>query len=128
MSNEKRTKWLARLSDVSEVIRLVRGDLGCACPLSVFEHYQVAYREEDPGPLVQVIVGDRLLLWIVDGTDIPLSASTLSPIITKGCKERDRRGLNRFRLVLEGMHSHPETLILEQIMAPYDSRTHIHFL
>ncbi len=94
--------WQQHLTQRSHAVHLVRGILGCTCPETVFDHYQIRPRNVASLPLLELIMGDRLLVWIVDGQRISEPEPVLSRLLRSGLKERDRRRLNRFRLVLTG--------------------------
>lgn len=121
MAGEKERKWVSRLAVPSNVAALVRERLGCGCPREVFEHYQVVRSTVDGIPLVRLIMGDRLLVWIVDPSHLDSPGERIRALLEKGVAERDRRTLNRFRLVIAGKipPTPPETV------AP---RVHLHFL
>lgn len=102
MSRMNEERWQGNLADRSEVVFLVRGLLGCTCPQEVFDHYQVGQRVLTSMPLVELIMGDRLLVWIIDGDRIGEPERILSELLRGGLEERERRGLNRFRLVVVG--------------------------
>ena len=44
-------------------------------------------------------MGDRLLVWILDTEAVDDTAEAIPRMLARGTAERDRRGLNRFRLV-----------------------------
>lgn len=128
MKQEVQNIWLSRLSNSSEIMRLVRGRLGCACDPAVFEHYKIETLQKRFGPVVQLIIGDRLLLWIMGATGFVISETTLRSILEEGCQERNQRELNRFRLVLEGKWALEDKAIIELVMEHFDSKIHVHLL
>ena len=86
----------------NQMKRFVKNTLGCTCPDSVFEH-----QEFDSGISISNIknckklcAGERLLIYLIDIESIPNLPLSITSIIAEGRKERDSRGLNRFRLVL----------------------------
>ncbi|RLB12800.1 MAG: hypothetical protein DRG63_11210 [Deltaproteobacteria bacterium] len=120
--------WLARLSEKDNVQALVQDALGCACPSTVFDHFQVQYMQGDPVPFIQIIVGNRLLLHLMHPDSTMLSQELILDLLKKGRNERDRRGLNRFRLVLVGSHISPRKEWEEELSSLKDSKVHLHFL
>ena len=82
-----------------EIKRFVQETLGCSCPEEVFN--KIDYQKECDGiPGSKVIVGNRLLIYIItlDGkSDIQ---GVINPALERGVVERDNKGFNRFRLVL----------------------------
>jgi len=102
MSQINEARWQGHLAERSRAVLLVRGLLGCTCPQEVFDHYQVGRQVITFMPVVELIMGDRLLVWMVDGAKISDPGETLSKLLEAGLSKRKRRGLNRFRLVVVG--------------------------
>jgi hypothetical protein len=100
LTNEE--KWQCELTERSRVVALVRGLIGCTCPEEIFDHYQVGQHVIKSLPAVELIMGDRLLTWIIDGGKVADPGRTLRHLLHSGRAERDSRGLNRFRLVVVG--------------------------
>ena len=108
--------------------RFVQETLGCSCPEEVFD--KIDYQKECDGiSRSKVIVGDRLLIYIItmDGkSDIQ---GVINSALERGVEERDKKGFNRFRLVL--VASHPDELRSSAEQAFNDSgyaneKTHLH--
>jgi hypothetical protein len=95
-------EWQQDLAERSRAVSLVRGLLGCTCPEEIFDHYQIRQQVIGSLPVVEVMMGERLLVWIIDGRRIVDPGQTLVNLLKGGLKERDQRGLNRFRLVVVG--------------------------
>lgn len=110
--------------------RFVRDILGCTCPERVFEQIEDQRVQSKASPHTRtIIVGGRLLIyiWEVDGSDDLRHG--ISAMLAAGRRERDTRGLNRFRAVL-AVES-PETVLPQAnlILAQFkgsDDRMHIH--
>ncbi len=102
MNQSKEKEWQRLLAERPAVLFLVRGLLGCTCPAEVFDHYQVRRHVLQSVPIVQLIMGDRLLVWIIDGAKVAEPGQTLPQLLEAGLAERERHGLNRFRLVTVG--------------------------
>jgi len=123
----KESDWQRELAERSRAVFLVRGLLGCACPEEIFDHYQVRQHVIASFPVVELIMGDRLLVWIMDGNKVAEPGQTLGQFLKAGLEERERRGLNRFRLVVVG-----DFLSWEQqwthLADALDPRVHLHVL
>jgi len=123
----KEEKWEQDLWERSRARFLVRGLLGCTCPEEIFDHYQVRQQVIGSLPLVALMMGDRLLLWIIDGGKIDDPEQTLGRLLHAGRTERDGRGLNRFRLVVVG-----DFLSWEKdwgcLAETLDAKVHLHVL
>ena len=82
-----------------EIKRFVQETLGCSCPEEVFT--QINYQEEDDSILGRKInVGDRLLIYIISMDRKSRIQEVINSALEQGVEERDKKGLNRFRLVL----------------------------
>jgi hypothetical protein len=93
-------EWMGSLSKKKLAVRFVRETLGCACPSEVFDHYQVQLLESGHKPFVQMIMGDRLLVRIANVSSLHSLEEEIWDMLSEGLEERERRGLNRFRLVM----------------------------
>lgn len=84
----------------------VRDTLGCRCPDSVFSQIARGLLEipTHTGPLAvdRILVGARLLIYLLRTDDAALAAASLPDLLALGRRERDAAGYNRFRLVLAG--------------------------
>jgi hypothetical protein len=79
--------------------RFVQETLGCTCPEEVFN--KIDYHEEsDDISGRKVIVGDRLLIYIITTCRESNVRGVVNSVLKKGVEERDIKGLNQFRLVL----------------------------
>jgi hypothetical protein len=123
--------WRAVL-DLGVIRRLVRDGLGCQCPDQVFEQVVVGrptvFAEADPGSAVQLLVGNRLLVSLVERDRLNDLLVDARRLLTEGRELRDAHGLNRFRLVLVG---DCEPGIIESLAAwarTIDDRLHVHLL
>jgi hypothetical protein len=111
--------------------RFVRGTLGCQCPDEVFRNVEV-------GPLAlpggsgagrRLVIGDRLLIHVVTASGRPDPLPRIEEIAIAGRDERDRRGLNRFRLVVGMPAMACDAPALEQRFRRAlgdDDRAHLH--
>ena len=82
-----------------EIKRFVQEILGCSCPEEVFNNidYQI---QGDGISARKVTVGDRLLIYIVNVNGTSSIQGVIHSALEQGVEERDRKGFNRFRLVL----------------------------
>jgi hypothetical protein len=81
----------------------IQNTLGCECPEEVFRSVDCRSGVRLKGDAVvsnALIVGDRLLIYVVDSADDALDGERLALYVAEGGKKRDGRGLNRFRLVI----------------------------
>lgn len=107
----------------------VREILGCTCPDAVFE---VVERTEvaAPGsgvPYTRWLIGDRLLIYLVRPQSAP--AEIAGELAALGREDRDRRGLNRFRLVIASAACEGEAHAVARAFAAVagqDPKAHLH--
>jgi len=102
MNQAKERQWQGKLEQRSNAVFLVRNILGCTCPEEIFDHYEVQHNVSEAIPMVQLIMGNRLLIWIVDAARVVEPGQILLRLLEQGLAERENRGLNRFRLVVAG--------------------------
>ncbi|MGB5716121.1 MAG: hypothetical protein WBN81_03405 [Gammaproteobacteria bacterium] len=111
-----------------EIKRFVQETLGCTCPEEVFN--QIDYQKEYDGISgSKVNIGDRLLIYIITMEGKSNIQGVINSALEQGVVERDKKGFNRFRLVL--VASHPDELrsSAEQAFnsSGYtDGKTHLH--
>jgi len=110
----------------ADITGFVRETLGCTCPDEVFEHIATARLAPDR---IRLDIGGRLLVHIVAGAETAGIGERLSDWVRDGIAERDRRGMNRFRLVLGA--GEPDTLRAAAepvfaMLADGDKRAHLH--
>jgi hypothetical protein len=112
----------------TEIKRFVQETLGCSCPEEVFN--RIDYRKDCDGIAGSKInVGDRLLIYIITMDDESGIQQVINPAMERGVEERDKKGFNRFRLVL--VASSPDELRSQAEQAFIDSgykneKTHLH--
>ena len=121
-------------ADNEPLIRFVREGLGCVCPDEVFERIEIesaAGVDADLPYRHQIIIGERLLLYIVDVVEPEASTARLADWLGRAQRECDRRGLNRVRLVLTTDDLTRLKAIVERLMESTigrDEKTHVHVL
>jgi hypothetical protein len=80
--------------------KFVQNVLGCTCPNKVFEQVEDRHVPPSSSPHTRSItIGGKLLIYIWEVDEKELQEGILAMLET-GKKERDARGLNRFRAVL----------------------------
>ena len=99
----------------------VRGRLGCNCPAEVFADVAVDERAEG----CRIAIGDRLLLELVAAADGTADPEQIGAMLETGRRERDRRGMNRFRLVLGCAEPDMPSAVAGAVG---DDRVHLHRL
>ncbi|MBC8178365.1 MAG: hypothetical protein H8E19_13245 [Deltaproteobacteria bacterium] len=127
MNQAKERQWQGKLEQRSNAVFLVRNILGCTCPEEIFDHYEVQHNVSEAIPMVQLIMGNRLLIWIVDAARVVEPGQILLRLLEQGLAERENRGLNRFRLVVAGasLSWEKEWAHLAEGLSP---KVHLHIL
>ena len=111
-----------------EIKQFVQETLGCSCPEEVFN--KIDYQKEIDGfPGRKVNVGGRLLIYIISMNGKSNIQGVINSALEQGVEERNKKGLNRFRLVL--VSSGPDELrsLAEQAFdssGHTDEKTHLH--
>jgi hypothetical protein len=81
----------------------VQNTLGCSCPEEVFRSIDIHRNVRVNSFIVldsTIIIGNRLLVHIAEAGTAGCIEEHLPILVNAGKKERDEKGLNRFRLVL----------------------------
>ena len=73
-------------------------------------------------------MGQRLLIRIVDAEKMDMPEKQAMELLEQGAEERNRRGLNRFRLLIIGGFSPDLTEELERLPERLGPRVHLHVL
>ena len=85
------------------LVNFIKTDLGCKCPEQVFSKIESSVISLNKGnitSLVRVLVGERLLIYIVCASLQDLEKPLLEEMFIKGRADRDINSYNRFRLVV----------------------------
>ncbi|MFP3908917.1 MAG: hypothetical protein ACOC5L_00735 [Halobacteriota archaeon] len=111
---------------MSKVKEFVRNVLGCECPEEVFEHIEVdtGVKVADYTVERRINVGNRLLVYIVDGDE--LQGEDLKSLVITGKEERDDKGFNRFRFVVMS-NDKPSLEGLQDLVKGYE-KVHLHLI
>jgi hypothetical protein len=82
--------------------------LGCTCPDKVFGQIEDRQVSSPVSPHNRSItIGRRLLVYIWEVEEAAQFREKFLAMLAAGKKERDRRGLNRFRAVIAVSDNHP---------------------
>ncbi len=111
----------------------VRDTLGCQCPESVFD--QIDYQENADilgDTLVKrLLVGNRLLIYILEIADAKSLPSLLPSLVRNAKSERDSQGYNRLRVVIATENAEAIQPMAESVFAEIediDAKVHLHVL
>lgn len=113
----------------SSVEDFVRSTLGCHCPDEVFESIVIEPLGTAGADGTRVVVGHRLLIYVLRCADGPEAAATVTRCAAVGIAERDARQFNRFRLVVAWPRPAPVAADAELAFAHVardDERAHLH--
>jgi hypothetical protein len=126
--NQERTADLDR----EDTERFVKQVLGCQCPPEVFRHIEKTrgIQLENGGTLhSRINVGDRLLIYVAIAEGGASAREAVSQLVKAGRDERDRKGFNRFRLVVASDHPREIEGVAESTfnaLAHGDEKAHLH--
>lgn len=118
-------------NDATGIERFVQGTLGCQCPDEVFRHVEVGRLPAGGATGRRLVIGDRLLIHIVEAPERPDAPDWLERLAAAGRDERNRRGYNRFRLVVATSTATGDPSALEGRFTRAlraDARAHLHVL
>ena len=111
----------------------IKGQLGCSCPDDVFSSISTSDKNEliNNLPIDRVIeIGGRLLVAITEHYDWCRVKDNLEQVVHAGVTLRDRKGFNRFRLVIATDDEEARQTIqrVYDSLTAKDEKTHIHFV
>ena len=110
-----------------EIKRFVQETLRCSCPEEVFE--KIDYQKEDDISGRKINVGDRLLIYIITTDRASNIQGVINSAMERGVVERDKKGFNRFRLVLVASRPDELSSLAEDAFESSgytDEKTHLH--
>jgi hypothetical protein len=116
------------------IIQFVKQTLGCQCPDEVFRHIeceQDIHLDSNIVLTARINVGNRLLIYIIETDNTAFIKDNLNSMVKAGKNERDKRGFNRFRLVLAGDDTdslHPDIDKLFGELKVDDDKIHLHLI
>jgi len=125
---------MARMRSDDSLERFIRDELGCQCPAAVFRDIGVeacpaSFGHWSRGCLISV--GGRLLILVLYCDDAGLMCRVLGELLAEGRRLRERRGYNRFRLVIASSLPDAMAPVLEGCfnrMEGMDGRMHLHVI
>lgn len=118
----------------SDLQGFIRDTLGCGCPDAVLRRIQPLDELELLGGVpvrLALDVGGRLLVILIEDDALESEGSALRDALEAGRRMRDRRGMNRFRLVVvsdapEGIEMRKRRLTERASFD--DQRVHLHVI
>jgi len=119
---------------MNKIKEFVRQTLGCECPDQVFEYIDLKRDiklEKDLILKYKINIGNRLLIYAFEIIDISFLNINLSTLIHVGKSERDKKGFNRFRLVIvtddkNNVERSAEKLF--KVISDVDDKIHLHII
>lgn len=108
----------------------VKHVLGCTCPDKIFDQIEDRQIQSSSSPHTRsIMIGGKLLIYIWEVIGSEGIEHDLEAVLAAGKKERDARGLNRFRAVLAAEDSRALSARAHHnftLFADRDERMHIH--
>jgi hypothetical protein len=122
------------MPSAERIKHFVQTTLGCTCPEEVFRSIDERRNVRLNSFIVldsALIIGNRLLVYIVGTESEGCMEEQVPVLVDAGKKERNEKGLNRFRLVLvtdepEAMRRAAEKLFEE--LRGTDEKIHLHVI
>ena len=117
-----------------ELERFARETLGCNCAPEVFRQVatDLATLPGLSAPVSRISIGGRLLIYLIPLNGPAPALERIGDWAAAGLAERERRGMNRVRLVLGLPQVNPaETAAIHAAFAQFqagDDRLHLHLL
>jgi hypothetical protein len=113
-----------------KIMEFVKGVLGCQCPDDVFEQIESHVRDLVGNTRLQTMTtGKRLPIYIWSTNEPSLVRTHLPSMLLTGMKERDQRGLNRFRAVIASDGVEPIGTVAREVFRDFkhkDDKMHLH--
>jgi len=118
---------------MNPIEHFVRAKLGCQCPDEVFRSVSIDKIRIADGAIgyTRLLVGNRLLIYILDAASVSIADGELADLVARGCRERNERGYNRFRLVIACDEPASESTAVQHAFddaSGNDERAHLHCL
>ncbi len=122
------------MSAAGSIRVFVRTALGCSCPDEVFRSI-----EDRPARRINsfitlqrsFVIGNRLLIYVLGAGSAGCLEEHLPVVLAAGRKERDERGLNRFRLVVVADEPEKVRRTAERLFGELhggDEKVHLHVI
>ena len=111
----------------------VQNTLGCGCPEEVFSSIDVQERVPLGANFTlpfAMIVGNRLLVYLAYAESPSMMTEFLEFLVRAGTQERDKKKLNRFRLVVvtDDRRTASEAKDLFDRISGKDEKVHLHVI
>lgn len=118
---------------MNPIEHFVRATLGCQCPDEVFRSVSIGQLRTADGAIgyTRLLVGNRLLIYLLDAASVSVADGELADLVARGCRERNERGYNRFRLVIACDEPASESTAVQHAFddaSGNDERAHLHCL
>lgn len=121
------------MADNNTIKAFVQETLGCGCPEEVFRSIDIRRHVRLNERVLlsrSITIGNRLLIYVI-GPEVPVGVREfLGFIVSAGKKERDSRGLNRFRLVVVTDDASEKQSLLRgfEELQDKDEKIHLHVI
>jgi len=118
---------------MNPIEHFVRATLGCQCPDEVFRSVSIDHvsTASFAVPYTRLLVGNRLLIYILDAATPRVADAALADLVTRGRRERNERGYYRFRLVVACDEPTSKNTAVQHAFdeaSGNDERAHLHCL
>ncbi len=119
--------------DYDSIKFFIQKTLGSECPEEVFRSIDCQLRVRLQNDVVidcVLIVGRRLLVYVIGAGGDSLDEKRLAFCLAEGTKERDSKGLNRFRLVIATDTASAQQRLKNafQALNNEDEKVHLHVI
>lgn len=119
--------------DPAKIKTFIQDTLGCGCPEEVFrsiDSRQHVRLNERVLLSSSITIGSRLLVYVIEPKKPARIRQDLGFIVSAGKKERDSRGLNRFRLVVVTDDSSEKQSLIRgfEELKDKDEKIHLHVI
>jgi hypothetical protein len=112
-----------------EIKRFVQETLGCSCPEEVFNKIDYTKNKDNEIWEKKINIGNRLLIYIINPDKNSAIHERVQSALRQGVEERNKKGFNRFRLVVVASQPDEQEGPIESTFAGseyVDDRTHLH--
>jgi hypothetical protein len=121
------------MADNITIKAFVQKILGCRCPEDVFRSIDIRRHVRLNERVLlsrSITIGNRLLIYVIEPEAPAWVRECLGFIVSAGKKERDSRGLNRFRLVVATDDASEKQSLLRgfEELQDKDEKTHLHVI
>jgi hypothetical protein len=110
-----------------DLLRFVRGTLGCRCPDDVFRSVAIDCHEDH----TRLTIGHRLLIYVIEVATEAAAGKAVSRLVEQGLADRNSQRLNRLRLVVASTQPGLDLAGVNEtfaVAAGHDDRAHLHLI